>query len=107
MLLKEDFTKPNEYPLCKVLSLQTNSLQEVTGVTLKKGKTGEVIHRHISRIIPLFSPKIDSVNAGENITQTESDKPDSSPSLNAPEERPKRKAGILSSEKTKLMLNNE
>ena len=56
VLIKEPHTKKNNYPLARVLELQTNDLQEVTGATIRKGSTKETIRRHVNSLIFLFRP---------------------------------------------------
>ena len=55
VLFKEDLTKPSDYPMAIVRQVVTNSRNEVTGVTLFKGKTKEVVKRHVSSVIPLLT----------------------------------------------------
>ena len=54
VILKEDNTKRNYFPMCRVLSVEKNSLGEVVSCKLLKGSTGETISRHSSRIIPIL-----------------------------------------------------
>lgn len=55
VLIKELNTKRQNFPLAVVMKVKKNSLNEVTGVTAKKGLTGELMKRHVSTIIPLIS----------------------------------------------------
>ena len=71
VLLKETFCKPNNYPLAIVREIDINDLDEVTSVSVFKGKTRELVRRHVQSIIPLLSIEADSqsINAREeNIT---------------------------------------
>ena len=71
VLLKETFCKPNNYPLAIVREININDLDEVTSVSVFKGKTRELVRRHVQSIIPLLSIEADSqsINAREeNIT---------------------------------------
>ena len=52
VLIKEVFIKRANLPLARVLEVTSNGLGEVTEVTLKKGKSGEVVRRHVSSLIP-------------------------------------------------------
>ena len=54
VLIKEVNYKPSNYPLAIEKSLQVNDLGEVTGATLLKGSTREMIKRHSSTIIPIL-----------------------------------------------------
>ena len=54
VLLKEPCTKPSRYPLAIIKDVQTNVLGEVTGATLKKGSTNEIVQRHSRALIPLL-----------------------------------------------------
>ena len=55
-LIKEVHTKAINYPMAKVLQIQTNDQNEVTGAVLKKGKTNEIIKRHVNSLILLYRP---------------------------------------------------
>ena len=55
VLLKEAFTKPSNYPMGLVKDVEVNSLGEVTGASILKGSTGELVKRHSSVLIPLLT----------------------------------------------------
>ena len=55
VILKEPNTKMNHYPMGLVKALQTNDLGEVTGATVLKGSSRELVKRHSSTIIPLLT----------------------------------------------------
>ena len=55
ILLKEDHMKFNNYPLAIVNDIVVNSIDEVTDVHALKGKTGEIVKRHVTSVIPLLS----------------------------------------------------
>jgi hypothetical protein len=55
VLLKEKHLKPSNYPMGIVKDIQRNVQNEVTGVTVLKGKTNEVVKRHVNSLIPLMS----------------------------------------------------
>ena len=96
VLLKESNTKPNYYPLAIVRDISTNNLGEVTGVTVFKGKTREVVKRHGSTIIPLLQSGTDDLK--------ESDKGLSQNITNL--KRPTRKAATIGGAKTRAMLSD-
>ena len=54
VLLKDEYVKANQYPMGRILRVTCNDLDEVTGAEIKKGKTGEVVKRHITSVIPLL-----------------------------------------------------
>ena len=58
VLLKENFTKPVNYPMARVLSVEINNLGEITEASLLKGRSREVVRRHASAIIPLLESDI-------------------------------------------------
>ncbi|XP_068229237.1 uncharacterized protein [Palaemon carinicauda] len=60
VLIKEPYSKPNQYPMGIVHDVVLNELGEVTGVTLLKGRTGELTKRHSSNLIFLFRPDVSS-----------------------------------------------
>ena len=94
VLLKENFTKPHDYPMGIVKKVEINDLGEVTGATILKGKSRELVKRHSSGIIPLLTINNEAsnhTNSQDKVTQ----------SL---DERPKRKAAVVSCELTKKML---
>ena len=95
VLIKENFTKPNDYPMGIVKETVTNTLGEVTGATILKGKTREMVKRHSSVIIPLLTRKEEILSHPSN---------DEQKSLVPTESRVKRKAALVSSELTKKIL---
>ena len=99
VLLKESFTKPNDYPLGIVRNVEVNCLGEVTGATIFKGKTRELVKRHASVIIPLLTLEEDISSSSPEISN-ESENPSSTKS------RKRRKAACLSEEKTREILQN-
>jgi len=56
VLLKEKHAKASDYPMGRVRSIVTNDIDEVTGATVLKGRTGELVNRHVNSLIYLFSP---------------------------------------------------
>lgn len=85
--------KPYQYPLAVVVGVETNDLNETTAASLRKSN-GEIVRRHADNII--------FIAAG-------SKPPDTAAKTSSDEEtcaRPKRKAALISAEKTKTILNN-
>lgn len=64
VLIKEKFQKSNDYPLALVKQTTINDLGEVTSAILKRGDTGEVVHRHASTLIPLLQLNQECLPAG-------------------------------------------
>ena len=95
VLMKEDNTKRVNFPLGIVKSLIGNELGEVTAVTVKKGKTGEILKRHVSSLIPVLS----TVSISDEEYKEAEPKRNSSP-------RKRRKAAILSEQKTKKLFDD-
>ena len=54
ILLREPHTKPQNYPLARVIDVTVNRLGEVTAVQAMKGNNREVVRRHVSSVIPLL-----------------------------------------------------
>ena len=55
IMLKEPLTKSMNYPLGIVKKIYKNDLNEVTNVELLKGKTKEIVKRHVTSLIPYLS----------------------------------------------------
>ncbi|XP_068218540.1 uncharacterized protein [Palaemon carinicauda] len=94
VLLKEVHTKPNNYPMGLVKELQYNSIGEVTGASIQKGSTREVVKRHITTLVPFLERLDDSELSSTN---------DSVKLLSEPP-HVKRKAAIVSEQKTREIL---
>ena len=67
VLLVEKFSKRYHYPMGRVVSVDTNSLGEVTAAKVMKGDTRETVYRHATSLIRLLSdesvpPNEDMVN---------------------------------------------
>ena len=71
---------------------------EVTGALILKGNSKELVKRHASVIIPLFSVSCD------NLPNTDCQNQDKAMDDDQVKARPKRNAAILSSEATKRIL---
>ena len=56
VLLKEEFTKPCYYLMGRVMETTSNDIGEVTSVKVLKGSTREIVSRHVTSLIYLFSP---------------------------------------------------
>ena len=96
VLIKQPYSKPNQYPMGIVRDVTINELGEVTGVTLLKGKTGEVTKRHSSNLIFLFRPDVSSNEDKDSLNH------DSNSASN--HTRGKRKAAKISALKTRQIL---
>ena len=99
ILLKEQYVKPNHYPLGLVKEVFINTNGEVTGAIILKGSTRELVKRHSSVIIPLLTS-----NAEESLNESEcslDDKDETKPRL-----LHKRAAAIKSAERTRDMLDD-
>ncbi|XP_068239919.1 uncharacterized protein [Palaemon carinicauda] len=94
VLLKEVHAKPNNYPMGLVKELQYNSIGEVTGASIQKGSTREVVKRHITTLVPFLERSDDSELSSTN---------DSVKLLSEPP-HVKRKAAIVSEQKTREIL---
>ena len=99
VLIKENFCKASDYPMAVVEDVVINDLGEVTGATLKKGKTGEITKRHSSNIIPLLKLEND-------LASKDNDSVSNNDSVVCKPKRHKRKAAIKSAEKTKKLLSD-
>ena len=54
VVIKEEHTKPANYPMARVKSLEVNEQGEITGAVLIKGATNETVKRHSSTLIPIL-----------------------------------------------------
>ena len=100
VLIKEQYTKPHDYPMGLVKKVEVNSLGEVTEATILKGRSRELIRRHSSVLIPILSAREEVVSDNEaNIS-------DSSEATKVKRKNPKRKAAVVSSELTKMHLRD-
>ena len=100
VLIGDEMTKRTNLQMARVLAVETNRLGEVTGVTLKKGATGEIVKRHTESLIPLLNdinvrsaPKPKKApNPGETIVSGRS--------------RKQRTAAVRANELNRKILNN-
>ena len=103
VLLKEEHTKPLNYPMARVRSVVKNQLGEVTGATLVKGATGETVKRHADVLIPLLrmcecpSKAVIDVPTGG----ADEEPPTRGPAVNRP---PRRAAALQSEKRTRAAL---
>ena len=100
VLLKESFTKPHDYPMGLVKEIQVNDLGEVTGATIMKGKTRELVKRHSSVIIPLLTVN----QSNPSVKEAHKISKDDDLEISRISSRPKRRAAIKSSEASKRIL---
>ena len=54
VLIKEENTKPSNFPMGRIESVTVNELGESTGAVVLKGSTGERVKRHAGVLIPLL-----------------------------------------------------
>ena len=99
VLIKEPYSKPNQYPMGIVRDVTINELGEVTGVTLLKGKTGEVTKRHSFNLIFLFRPDVSSNEDKDSLNHDSNDSNSASTHT-----RGKRKAAKINALKTRQIL---
>ncbi|XP_064097667.1 uncharacterized protein LOC135209048 [Macrobrachium nipponense] len=104
VLIKEPLLKPTNFPMGIVKEIKVNSLGEVTGATVLKGKSREETKRHVSSLIPLlykrefeakFSDKVQSTCDGK---QSKED---------VVKERPKRQTAIIGKERVKTLFEDD
>ena len=96
VLLKEPNLKPNHYPMGVIKTIIKNDLDEITGATILKGKTRDIVKRHSSTIIPILEVNVENEILKDN----------SSNKLNLPS-RKKRKAAVASQERSKYILSQD
>ena len=100
VLLKEQHTKPNYYPLGLVKSVVRNSSGEVTEATILKGNSRELVRRHSSVLVPLLT-----LNDERNEVLEENEVHVHEGAVDK-RKKPRRKAALESEQKTKDMLNS-
>ena len=96
VLLKDPLLKANNYPMAVVKSVSQNFLGEVTDIEAFKGKTKELVRRHVASVVPLLKPSHNSDQATRD-SYTEIPLHYNKP--------PKRKAAKISSLKTKEIFD--
>lgn len=102
VLLKEVHTKLNNYPMGLIKKIEINSNEEVTGALvlyILKGKTCELVKRHISTLIPLLEGKYISMPNPDNSSNdiVNDNVTDSA--------RVRRKAAVVSERRTRQLLD--
>ena len=105
VLIKEINLKRMDYPMGIVKEIQTNINDEVTGVTILKGKTREKIKRHVSSIIPLLGKNEVSKGAKENNLEESNLKDEEKVSMK--EIKPNRKAAIVGQARTQDLAKKD
>ena len=75
VLIKDQFQKPSSYPMGRVLKLQENNLQEVTGATVLKGNKS-IVQVNARSLIPLLSVKEYNPNIATKVTDLNPDQND-------------------------------
>jgi len=96
VLLVEKNTKRYQYPMARVISVESNELGEVTAARLIKGSTRETVYRHVTSLIPLLS-----VPEGMDVAAEVA--ADGSAEL---DRRPQRRAGEQARERIKNLSHN-
>ena len=106
VLLKEPNTKPSNYLMGIVKSVVINDLDEVTGAAILKGRSREIVKRHVTSLIPLLSSDQPDQSASDQVDQIISrgnfDHTGQVPGRSTT----KRKAALVSAEKTKHILSS-
>jgi len=98
VLLEEKLLKQSCYPMGIVVSIERNSLGEVTAARVRKGLTREVVYRHAPSLILLLRHQKTDKDSEENSTKNESK------SVNM---RPRRSAAIkCQSQRDELIKQN-
>ena len=63
VMLKEPLLKSMNYPLGIIKKIYKNDLNEVTKVEVLKGKSKEIVKRHVTSLIPYLSLNIESTDS--------------------------------------------
>ena len=71
VLLKEDYTKPVNYPMGIIKNVTINDLGATTAVTIKMGN-GEIVKRHITAVIPYLAVNEDYESVRSSLPQSNS-----------------------------------
>ena len=96
VLLKEANTKPNNYPLAMVKILEHNTNNEITGAVVFKGKTKELVKRHVTTLIPFLEINPDWKDLPDSTIEVDEEL------MASP--RVRRKAAVASEQRTRQML---
>ncbi|XP_068219223.1 LOW QUALITY PROTEIN: uncharacterized protein [Palaemon carinicauda] len=98
VLLKDPHTKALNYPLGIVKGVVKNDLGEVTNAQILKGKSGEVVKRHVTSLIPLLRDKGCISGIAPSV------RPKKTIAVDSNYRYPKRAAAVASGLRTKDML---
>ncbi|XP_068247851.1 uncharacterized protein [Palaemon carinicauda] len=101
VLIKKENCKPFNYPMAVVKETVMNTIGETTNAILLKGRTRELVKRHVSSLIPILSVNEMHVNSDQSGKSVIID--DSFQIVN----KVRRKAAMESESRTKNMLINE
>ncbi|XP_066944612.1 uncharacterized protein [Macrobrachium rosenbergii] len=103
VLIKEPLLKPTNFPMGIVKEIKLNSLGEVTGATVLKGKSREETKRHVSCLIPLlyrreFEDKLVDKAQSQDVGKQGKEE--------VGKEKPKRRAAMIGREKVKKLFDD-
>lgn len=105
VLLKEKHMKAGDYPMGVVRDIQVNDLDEVTGATVFKGRSRELVKRHVNSLILLMRPVAESSEAA---LSADGEPPDASGgSVDAVRSRPLRAAAAACGERNRELLQSD
>jgi len=93
VLIIEEMSKPQNYPMGRIAKIYTNYDGEVTNADVKKGRTGEITKRHVTSLIPLLHSDVTLVKESTPHTAAE----------RAVREQPSRRAAVKCRELCKNM----
>ena len=97
VLIKEENTKFSNYPLGVIREIFFNDIGEVTHAVVLKGRTRQLSRLHSSNLIPYLKVNPSAPNSCSDTLPSKG--------LVSPSARPKRKAAVVSRERTRLMLD--
>ncbi|XP_068225225.1 uncharacterized protein [Palaemon carinicauda] len=103
VLIKEPLLKPTNFPMGIVKEIKLNSLGEVTGATVLKGKSREETKRHVSSLIPLLYKREYEAKFNDKAQSPCEDKLSKEDEV---KERPKRRAAMIGKDKVKKLLDD-
>ena len=105
VMVKEECCKPINYPMAIVKDTKVNNLGEVTEVKLLKGRSREVIRRHVTSLIPILSHK-ETTSGKEEMVKVDTVEKQDLPKGGRMNTMPRRKAAVASEQKTKIILTD-
>ena len=97
VLIKEENTKISNYPLGVIREIFFNDIGEVTHAVVLKGRTRQLSRLHSSNLIPYLKVNPSAPNSHSDTLPSKG--------LVSPSARPKRKAAVVSRERTRRMLD--